>query len=212
MTAFCPIDLCMVSTQVHAYIFLSLSLSLSLYIYIYTQIYLSEGFALTGYVVPGCWEDGAWMLWEDSPVVAIVEVFAGWGWGEEAWEGEFEGAKPIDIFEIIILLRILQIVTNCIILYHISDSYQLHSISDDYTFKHMSHNHKLKHISENLTFNHISDNYNFKRPSDNYPINHFSDNYTFSHPAHDKAFTINTDMSYHQSAILDANLLSLIMI
>ena len=26
----------------------------------------SEGFALTGYVVPGCVEDGAWMLWEDS--------------------------------------------------------------------------------------------------------------------------------------------------
>ena len=23
----------------------------------------SEGFALTGYVVPGCVEDGAWMLW-----------------------------------------------------------------------------------------------------------------------------------------------------
>ena len=40
---------------------MSLSLSLSLSIYIY--IYRSEGFALTGYDIPGCVEDGAWMLW-----------------------------------------------------------------------------------------------------------------------------------------------------
>ena len=27
----------------------------------------SEGFALTGYVAPGCVEDMAWMLWEICP-------------------------------------------------------------------------------------------------------------------------------------------------
>ena len=32
----------------------------------------SEGFALTGYDIPGCVEDGAWMLWENSSVVAAV--------------------------------------------------------------------------------------------------------------------------------------------
>ena len=32
----------------------------------------SEGFALTGYVVPGCVEDGAWMLWGNSSVVVAV--------------------------------------------------------------------------------------------------------------------------------------------
>ena len=32
----------------------------------------SEGFALTGYDIPGCMEDGAWMLWENSSVVAAV--------------------------------------------------------------------------------------------------------------------------------------------
>ena len=36
------------------------------------HIYRSEGFALTGYVVPGCVEDGAWMLWGNSSVVAVV--------------------------------------------------------------------------------------------------------------------------------------------
>ena len=35
-------------------------------------LYLSEGFALTGYVVPGCVEDGAWMIWENSSVVAVL--------------------------------------------------------------------------------------------------------------------------------------------
>ena len=34
--------------------------------------YRSEGFALTGYVVPGCVEDGTWMLWENSSVVVAV--------------------------------------------------------------------------------------------------------------------------------------------
>ena len=32
----------------------------------------SEGFALTGYDIPGCVEDGAWMLWENSFVFAAV--------------------------------------------------------------------------------------------------------------------------------------------
>ena len=36
----------------------------------------SEGFALTGYVVPGCVEDGTWMLWENSSVVVVVAVVA----------------------------------------------------------------------------------------------------------------------------------------
>ena len=34
----------------------------------------SEGFALTGYDIPGCVEDGAWMLWENSSVVAAAAV------------------------------------------------------------------------------------------------------------------------------------------
>ena len=43
----------------------------------------SEGFALTGYDIPGCVEDGAWMLWENSSVavVAIVVVVAHPGLG-----------------------------------------------------------------------------------------------------------------------------------
>ena len=38
----------------------------------------SEGFALTGYVVPGCVEDGAWMLWGNVSVavIAVVAVVA----------------------------------------------------------------------------------------------------------------------------------------
>ena len=32
----------------------------------------SEGFALTGYDIPGCVEDGAWMLWENSSVAVVV--------------------------------------------------------------------------------------------------------------------------------------------
>ena len=35
----------------------------------------SEGFALTAYDVPGCVEEGTWMLWENSSVaVAVVAV------------------------------------------------------------------------------------------------------------------------------------------
>ena len=32
----------------------------------YKILYRSEGFALTGYDIPGCMDDGAWMLWENS--------------------------------------------------------------------------------------------------------------------------------------------------
>ena len=35
------------------------------------KYYRSEGFALTGYDIPGCVEDGTWMLWQNS-FVAIV--------------------------------------------------------------------------------------------------------------------------------------------
>ena len=45
-----------------------------IHIYIYIYIYRSEGFALTGYDIPGCMEDGAWMLWENSSVVAAAAV------------------------------------------------------------------------------------------------------------------------------------------
>ena len=34
----------------------------------------SEGFALTGYAIPGCVEDGTRMLWENSSVVVAVIV------------------------------------------------------------------------------------------------------------------------------------------
>ena len=43
-----------------------------MYIYIYIYIYRSEGFALTGYDIPGNVEDGAWMLWESSSVVVVA--------------------------------------------------------------------------------------------------------------------------------------------
>ena len=36
--------------------------------------YRSEGFALTGYDIPGCMEDGAWMLLENSSVVVAAAV------------------------------------------------------------------------------------------------------------------------------------------
>ena len=36
----------------------------------------SEGFALTGYDIPGCVEDGAWMLWENSSVVVAAAIAA----------------------------------------------------------------------------------------------------------------------------------------
>ena len=32
----------------------------------------SEEFALTGYDIPGCVDDGAWMLWENSSAAAAV--------------------------------------------------------------------------------------------------------------------------------------------
>ena len=32
----------------------------------------SEGVVLTGYVVPGCEEAGAWMLWGKSSVISVV--------------------------------------------------------------------------------------------------------------------------------------------
>ena len=38
----------------------------------YIYIYRSEGFALTGYDIPGCVDDGAWMLWENSSVVVVA--------------------------------------------------------------------------------------------------------------------------------------------
>ena len=34
----------------------------------------SEGFALTGYDIPGCVEDGAWMLWENSSAAAVAHL------------------------------------------------------------------------------------------------------------------------------------------
>ena len=37
-------------------------------------VYRSEGFAFTGYDIPGCVEDGAWMLWENSSVVVVAAV------------------------------------------------------------------------------------------------------------------------------------------
>ena len=43
---------------------------------VYIDAYRSEGFALTGYDIPGCMEDGAWMLWENSSVVVAVVVVA----------------------------------------------------------------------------------------------------------------------------------------
>ena len=46
----------------------------------------SEGFALTGYDIPGCMEDGAWMLWENSSVAvavaAAVVAHPGFGRGQ----------------------------------------------------------------------------------------------------------------------------------
>ena len=36
--------------------------------------YRSEGFALTGYDIPGCMEDGAWMLWRNSSVAVVAVV------------------------------------------------------------------------------------------------------------------------------------------
>ena len=46
--------------------------SLTYYNIPYQCPYPSEGFTLTGYDIPGCVEDGAWMLWENSSVVVAV--------------------------------------------------------------------------------------------------------------------------------------------
>ena len=35
-----------------------------------------QGFALTGYDIPGCVEDGARMLWENSSVAAVAAAVA----------------------------------------------------------------------------------------------------------------------------------------
>ena len=42
------------------------------FIWAYTGSISEWGIALTGYVVPGCVEDGTWMLWENSSVVAVA--------------------------------------------------------------------------------------------------------------------------------------------
>ena len=36
----------------------------------------SEGFAFTGYDIPGCVQDGAWRLWENSSVAVVAAVLA----------------------------------------------------------------------------------------------------------------------------------------
>ena len=41
---------------------------------IYT--YRSEGFALTGYDIPGCMEDGAWTLWRNSSAAVAAAAVA----------------------------------------------------------------------------------------------------------------------------------------
>ena len=68
-----------------------------MYIYIYAlysltpipsrrQLSQSEGFTLTGYDIPGCVEDGTWMLRENSSVaiavVAVVVAHPGLGRGQ----------------------------------------------------------------------------------------------------------------------------------
>ena len=40
----------------------------------HNNYYRSEEFVLTGYDIPGCVEDGAWMLWENSSVVVVAVV------------------------------------------------------------------------------------------------------------------------------------------
>ena len=41
----------------------------------------SEGFALTGYDIPGCMEEGACTLWENSSVAVAAVVVAHLGLG-----------------------------------------------------------------------------------------------------------------------------------
>ena len=52
----------------------------------------SEGFALTGYDIPGRVEDGGWMLWENYSV-AVVAVVAHPGWGGGAENSAFPRIK-----------------------------------------------------------------------------------------------------------------------
>ena len=47
--------------------------------YIYIYIYRSDGFALTGYDIPGCVEDGSWTLCENSSVAVAVVAHLGLG-------------------------------------------------------------------------------------------------------------------------------------
>ena len=44
--------------------------------------YRSEGFALTGYDIPGCMEDGAWMLWENSSAAVAAVAHPDLGNGQ----------------------------------------------------------------------------------------------------------------------------------
>ena len=46
--------------------------------YSFHNFYRSEGFGLREYVVPGCVDDGAWMLWGNSSAVAAVVAHPGW--------------------------------------------------------------------------------------------------------------------------------------
>ena len=46
----------------------------------------SEGFALTEYDIPGCVEDGAWMLWESSSVAAVTDPDLGSGHTNAAYQ------------------------------------------------------------------------------------------------------------------------------
>ena len=46
------------------------------------------------YAVPGCVEDGAWMIWENSSAAAVV---AHLGWVGGRGGGKFEGACPLKI-------------------------------------------------------------------------------------------------------------------
>ena len=52
------------------------SITFRAFLYSPKAISRSEGFTLTGYDIPGCVEDGAWMLWENSSVAAVAAVAA----------------------------------------------------------------------------------------------------------------------------------------
>ena len=57
------------------------------------DIYRSEGLALTGYDIPGCVDDGAWMLWENSSAAAAVAHLGLWGGGENSAFPEIKSQK-----------------------------------------------------------------------------------------------------------------------